>query len=170
MKHLVNLLNKQLADTIDLRLQARQARFNVRGPYARELGSMFDGLAGELRWFGDLISQRIGAVGGHPAATVRFVASESNLPDFPTDAFDARDHLDALLSSYSRFEMDTQANIKSAKGIGDFETVRLLQMIAASIENDLWFLEAYFEGIAVGLHGRKLPPWTPKFDRGERAA
>jgi hypothetical protein len=49
MKHLVTLLNKQLADTIDLRLQARQARFNVRGLYARELGLMFDGLAGELR-------------------------------------------------------------------------------------------------------------------------
>jgi hypothetical protein len=78
--------------------------------------------------------------------------------------------LDALLSSYSRYEMDTQANIKSAKEIGDSETIRLLEAIALSIENDLWFLEAYFEGIAVGLHGRKLPLWTPKFDRDELAA
>jgi len=35
---IVGLLNKQLADTLDLRLQARQSYFNVRARMARSCG------------------------------------------------------------------------------------------------------------------------------------
>src|SRR5436190_117309 len=61
---IIRLLNKQLADTLDLRSQARQSYFNVRGPYSQELRSLFDGLARDLRHFADLIAQRI-VVGLH---------------------------------------------------------------------------------------------------------
>jgi starvation-inducible DNA-binding protein len=173
---LAQLLNKQLANTVDLRSRARQAHFNVKGPYAEELGSLFDGLARELREFADLIAQRISALGGLPAATVRFVARESNLRDYPVDALDAYDHLGALLSSYSRYEWFTRYNMKTAQEIGDSETEQLLKVISAAIEKNLWFLEAYLEGIAVGLHGRKMPIWTSAFkgtrkiDRSESGA
>src|SRR5881296_1305948 len=111
---IVRLLNKQLADTLDLRLQARQSYFNVRGSYCQELRSLFDGLARDLRHF--------------------------------------------------------------AREIGDSATVDVVQVISVSIENDLWFLEAYLEGIVVGLHGRKLPVWTStlsnqcRTDQSESAA
>jgi hypothetical protein len=58
------------------------------------------------------------------------------------------------------YELDTHHNLKAAREIGDSATVDVLQVISVSIENDLWFLEAYLEGIVVGLHGRKLPVWT----------
>ena len=69
-----------------------------------------------------------------------------------------------MLSGYSRYELDTRHNLQAAHEIGDLEAAALLQVIATSIEKNLWFLEAYLEGIAVGLHGRKLPPWTSTFD------
>jgi len=173
---LAQLLNKQLANTVDLRSRARQAHFNVKGPYAEELGSLFDGLARELREFADLIAQRISALGGLPAATVRFVARESSLRDYPLDALNAYDHLHALLSSYSRYEWFTRHNMKTTQHIGDSETEQLLKRISAAIEKNLWFLEAYLEGVAVGLHGRKMPKWTSAFqgrrniDRNESSA
>jgi starvation-inducible DNA-binding protein len=163
-KLFVRRLNKQLADIIDLRSQARQAHFNVKGPYSQALGSLFDGLARELRRFADLMAERIRALGGHPAVTVRSVALESNLRDYPTDALDAREHLEALLSSYSLYELNTRHNMKAAQAIGDLETTQLLELILISIEKNLWFLEAYLEGIAVGLHGGKLPQWTPAIE------
>src|SRR5262249_34594911 len=95
-----------------------------------------------------------------PVATVRFVARESNLRDYPVDALDAYDHLGALLSSYSRYEWFTRHNMKTAQDTGDSETEQLLKVISAAIEKNLWFLEAYLEGVAVGLHGRKMPIWT----------
>ena len=165
---IVRLLNKQLADTLDLRSQARQSYFNVRGPYSQELRSLFDGLARDLRHFADLIAQRIVSAGGYAVATVRSVAQESGLRDYPVDVLDAHDQLEALLSSYSRYELDTQHNLKAAREIGDSATVDVLQVISVSIENDLWFLEAYLEGIVVGLHGRKLPVWTSTLSNQRR--
>jgi starvation-inducible DNA-binding protein len=160
---ITQLLNKQLADTIDLRSQARPAHFNVKGACVEELRSLFDGLARDLRQFADIIAQRIRTLGGQAAATVRFAAYESNLRDYPLDALDAHDHLEALLSSYSRYESDTKHNMKAAQGIGDSETLELPQVISVSIENNLWFLEAYLEGVAIGLHGGKLPRWISAF-------
>jgi starvation-inducible DNA-binding protein len=157
------LLNKQMADTLDLRSQARQSYFNVRGPYSQELRSLFNGLATDLRQFADLIAERIKHVGGYAVATVRSVAHESGLRDYPDDALDSRDQLEALLSSYSQYELDTQQNLKTAGELGDSGTVQLLRSISISVENSLWFLEAYLEGVAVGLHGRKLPAWTSTF-------
>ena len=154
----VRLLNQQLADTLDLRSQARQSYFNVRGSYSQELRSLFDGLARDLRHVADLIAERISDVGGYAIATVRSVADESGLRHYPADVLDAHDQLETL--SYSRYELDTQHNMKTAKEIGDSETIALLQVIAVSIENNLWFLEAYLEGVAIGLRGRKLPSWT----------
>ena len=161
---ITQLLNRQLADTIDLRSQARQACFNVKGDSAEELRSLFDGLARDLQQFSDLIAERIRTLGGQAAATVRIAAYESNLHDYPLDALGAQDHLEALLSSYSRYELDTRHNLKAAQEIGDSPTVALLEVISGSIERNLWFLEAYLEATAVGLHGRKLPQWTSAFD------
>jgi starvation-inducible DNA-binding protein len=161
----VQLLNKQLADTVDLRSQARQAHFNVKGPYIQELKSLFDGLARDLRQFTDLIAEHINALGGQSVATVRSVAYESGLREYPLDAVDAHDHLEALLSGYSRYEQDTWHNIKALEVTGDTETAELLEVIAASVEKNLWFLEVYLEGIAVGLHGNKLPAWRSAFGK-----
>ena len=83
------------------------------------------------------------------------------------DALDAYDHLDALLSSYSRYERHTRSNTNAAHDIGDSETEELLKVISAAIEKNLWFLEVYLEGVAIGLHGRKLPIWTSAF-KGRR--
>jgi starvation-inducible DNA-binding protein len=163
------LLNKQLADTLDLRSQARQSYFNVRGLHSQELRSLFDGLSRDLRQFADLIAERINRVGGYAVATVRSVAHESGLRDYPVDAFDSRDQLEALLSSYSRYELDTQQNMRTAGELGDSGTVELLQSMLVSVENNLWFLEAYLEGVAVGLHGRKLPAWTSTFPSPTRS-
>ena len=157
---IVGLLNKQLADTLDLRSQVRQSYFNVKGPYNQELHSLFDGLALELRRFANLIATCIQDMGGYAVASVRFVATESGLRDYPADVVDARDHLEALLSSYSRYELNTRQKMKAIRELGGSESAVLLQAVLGSVENNLWFLEAYLEGIAVGLHGRKLPVWT----------
>src|SRR5947208_2256293 len=68
--------------------------------------------------------------------------------------------LEPLLSRHSRSSMDTTHKLKAAREIGESATVDVLQVLSVSIENELWFLEAYLEAIVVGLHGRKLPVWT----------
>jgi starvation-inducible DNA-binding protein len=154
---LVELLNQQLVDTVDLRSQARQARLNVRGPYTNELGMLFDGLVRDLHESIDAIAGRISALGGYAATTARIVAHQSHLREYPRDAFAASEHLQALLSSYSKYEWETRNTMKAVQTLGDFTTALLVEKISASIERNLWLLEAHLEGIAVGLHGEKFP-------------
>jgi starvation-inducible DNA-binding protein len=157
---LAQLLNKQLADTVDLRSQARQASFNIRGTYKEELKRMFDGQARELRNWADLLARRIAAAGGTAVATVRLVSKESRMRDYPVDALTAREHLEALLSSYSRYELNARENLLTAQTLEDPDAITLIQQILTSVEKNLWFLEASLEGVAVGVSSTKLPSWT----------
>jgi starvation-inducible DNA-binding protein len=76
---LVELLNKQLADTIDLHSQIRQAEFNITSPYGEELREPFDGLAHDLQVIGGLIAGSIRDLGGIAMGTVRLVARGTEL-------------------------------------------------------------------------------------------
>jgi starvation-inducible DNA-binding protein len=168
---IVRLLNKQLADTLDLRSQARQSYFNARGPYLQQLRDLFGGLGHDLVQITDLIAQGINETGGYAIASARSVARESGLREYPVDTLEARDQLQTLLSNYSRYELDTRNNMKAAREAGESATVLLLHVILSTIENHLWFLEAYLEGIVTRSasatarslnsgHATQLPAWT----------
>ncbi|PYS01210.1 MAG: DNA starvation/stationary phase protection protein Dps [Acidobacteria bacterium] len=161
---LSGILNQQLADTVDLRLQVRQGYWNLRGRYAPELRLLFDGLARELRQFIDLIADRICVFGGCATASVRIAAQRSSLRNYPADALEAHDHVEALLSSYSKYEVGALKATKDIEELRDFQTVGLLLEICNAVEKNLWFLEAYLEAIAVGSTGGRLPRWTSAFE------
>ena len=162
---LVELLNKQLADTIDLRSQIRQADFNMSSPYAQELRVLFDGLVHDLQSIADLIARSIRDLGGLATGTVRLAARETKLAPYPLDALDAKDHLKALLSSHSRYALDTRQNLETVREIGHSEIPALFVIVLTSIESNLWFLEAYLEGVAAGNQAAKLPHWNSTIDR-----
>jgi DNA-binding ferritin-like protein len=134
---------------------------NVKGPYTQELNLLFGGLARDLRESADLIATRISSHGGYAVATIRGAARWSHLHEYPPDALDVHEHLRALLSSYSRYEFDTQNTMKAMLELGDSEAHQLLQEICSLINRHLWLLEAYLEGTAIGINGAKLPKWTP---------
>jgi starvation-inducible DNA-binding protein len=160
----VLVLNQVLADTVDLRSQARQADLNVKGPYNHELHLLFGGLARDLRRSVDSIAAEIAILGGQAIATVRMAALRSNLRDYPPDALSPNDHLRALLSSYSRYEMDTKTAMQAVRELEKSEANEILEEICALIEQHLWLLEAHLEGIVIGVQGRKLPRWTPAME------
>ena len=55
---MIALLNQQLADAIDLGLQAKQAHWNVKGPHFIGLHELFDKVTEELEEFTDDIAER----------------------------------------------------------------------------------------------------------------
>src|SRR3546814_6408020 len=61
---LVTLLNARLSDAIDLKLQAKQAHWNVKGPSFIALHELFDTIAGLADGFVDEIAERATALGG----------------------------------------------------------------------------------------------------------
>ena len=63
---MVSLLNQQLADALDLGLQAKQAHWNVKGPHFIGLHELFDKVAEELEEFIDEIAERAPAENENP--------------------------------------------------------------------------------------------------------
>ena len=68
------LLNQQLADTLDLYTQVKQAHWNVKGPHFIMLHELFDKLAEDLEGPVDDIAERITALGGVARGTAQVLS------------------------------------------------------------------------------------------------
>src|SRR5437867_8298864 len=75
----IDLLNQQLADVLDLGLQAKQAHWNVKGPNFIGLHELFDKVAEELEEFTDDIAERAVELGGVAQGTIQVVSKHSRL-------------------------------------------------------------------------------------------
>ena len=74
---LIELLNSRLADASDLKSQAKQAHWNVKGMSFIALHELFDAIATAVEAHIDLIAERITTLGGTAMGTVRLAAQNS---------------------------------------------------------------------------------------------
>ena len=143
---LVNMLNTQLAATLDLYTQTKHAHWNIKGADFYQLHEMFDDLAKDIFGFIDLIAERATALGGYAQGTLRMSAQNTNLPEYPKEATDGRQHLDALIDRYARYTAECRKCIDAAQNEDDMATSDLFTDICRAADKDLWFLEAHVQG------------------------
>ena len=140
---MVALLNRQLADTLDLYTQVKQAHWNVKGPNFIALHELFDKLAEDLEGPVDDIAERITALGGVARGTARVAAQESRLPEFPLDRCEGLKAVALLADRYATLGASTRAAIEIAGKEGDADTSDLFTGISRGLDKALWFLEAH---------------------------
>ncbi|MGE0719037.1 MAG: DNA starvation/stationary phase protection protein Dps [Alphaproteobacteria bacterium] len=136
------LLNARLADAVDLKLQAKQAHWNVKGAGFIALHELFDGVAGRIDAQADDIAERITALGGVAEGTLQAVAGRTTLPAYPSGA---ADHVARLADALARYGKEARAAIDAATEIGDAGTADLFTGISRAVDKDLWFLEAHLQ-------------------------
>jgi starvation-inducible DNA-binding protein len=120
----VELLNQQLADALDLALQAKQAHWNVKGPSFIALHELFDSVVEEIVEHADDLAERAVELGGTAFGTVRTAANTSRLPEYPLDISSGRQHVAAALSAaLARFGASARAGIDAATALGDVGTI-----------------------------------------------
>ena len=141
-RKVVDLLNQNLADILDLRLQAKQAHWNVKGPSFFSLHELFDKVAEELEGFADEIAERAVALGGVALGTARVAASGSRLSEYPLDICLGGKHVEALSSALAAFGKSARAAIDTVAGTGDAVTTDLFTEGSRGIDKLLWFVEA----------------------------
>jgi starvation-inducible DNA-binding protein len=139
----IALLNQQLADAIDLGLQAKQAHWNVKGPAFIALHELFDEVAGKIGEFTDEIAERAVALGGVASGTVQVIARDSSLAAYPLTIFSGNDHVLALAAAIGAFARSTRAAIETAIKAGDAGTADLFTGISREIDDLLWKVEAH---------------------------
>jgi starvation-inducible DNA-binding protein len=140
---IVAILNARLADAADLKSQAKQAHWNVKGMNFIALHELFDQVSTEVETHIDDIAERITTLGGTALGTVRMAAAASTLAEYPAEITDGAAHVDALSSALAEFGKKVRADIDATDELGDADTADLFTGVSRSIDKLLWFVEAH---------------------------
>lgn len=138
-------LNLRLADVIDLKTQAKQAHWNVKGHHFIGLHELFDRVAVAAEAHTDLIAERVTALGGTALGTARVVAQRSSLAEYPLEIFEGTAHVDALSTAMADFGKRVRQNIDDTEELGDKDTADLFTEISRELDKLLWFVEAHIQ-------------------------
>jgi len=141
----VETLNARLADAIDLKTQAKQAHWNVKGPHFIGLHELFDQVATAVEAHTDLIAERVTALGGTAMGTARVAARESSLSEYPLEIIDGTAHVDALSTAMADFGKKIRKGIDDTDKLGDADTADLFTEVSREIDKLLWFVEAHIQ-------------------------
>jgi len=142
---IIGMLNARLADSIDLKSQAKQGHWNLKGMNFIALHELFDQVATDVEDYSDMIAERVTILGGTAEGTVRVSAEKSNLSQYPMEITDGRDHVEALSNALAKFAKETRANIDEADEAGDAVTADLFTEVARGTDKLLWFVEAHIQ-------------------------
>ena len=137
------LLNKHLAAAIDLHGQVKQAHWNVRGPGFMAVHELFDGVAGAVETYSDMIAERTGAVGSTAFGTVQTAAKRSFLVPYELGVADVSEHVFAVSASLAAFGQSVRDGAAEASVFGDANTADLLTEVSRGIDHQLWFVESH---------------------------
>jgi starvation-inducible DNA-binding protein len=143
--NVVTLLNARLADSLDLYSQMKQAHWNVKGMDFIQLHELFDEIAERTLEYVDNIAERATELGGYATGTARMAAASSSLPEYPTEATEGREHLEAVVERMALYAKNIREGIDQADDLEDKDTADLFTEISRAVDKDLWFLEAHLQ-------------------------
>ena len=138
---LVEILNRRLADAIDLQLQSRQAYWNVKGPQFMALRELFDKVAEGVEEYANLIAERIVQLGGKAEGTAHAVAGRTSLDGYLLGSADGNSHIDVLSTTLTDFGKHARYTSEQATELKDADTAAIFTEIARGIDKWLWFVE-----------------------------
>ena len=141
----IDILNARLADASDLKSQAKQAHWNVKGIHFFQLHELFDQIATAVEAHMDLIAERATTLGGTALGTIRVAAQNSSLSEYPLEITDGTAHVDALSTALADFGNVVRRNIDETNDLGDADTADLFTEVSREIDKLLWFVEAHIQ-------------------------
>jgi len=135
------LLNRRLADAIDLQFQCKQAQWNVKGPQLVSLHGLFNEIHAEVAEYVDRIATRVVQLGGTAEGTVRVAAERSELDEYSIRK--GPDHVKSLGASLASFRSRMRFAVQVMDDLGDAVSAELCTEISSSLDRSLWFVEAH---------------------------
>ncbi len=141
------LLNRRLADAVDLQMQMKQAHWNVKGPSFIGLHELFDKVAQSVEGYVDQIAERIAQLGGIAEGTVRLAASRTRLPEYPLEIAEGMEHVEGVARALSTFGKEARSTIDEANALDDADTADLFTEISRGTDQWLWFVEAHSQAV-----------------------
>jgi starvation-inducible DNA-binding protein len=135
-------LNARLADGLDLHSQIKVAHWNVKGPQFAALHPLFETFAVGLAAHNDALAERAVTLGAQVRGSARYVSRASSLPEYPADATQGLVHARLLAERFEQYVAGLRETRKLATGLGDEDTVDLVNAAVQEFEKHAWFLRA----------------------------
>jgi len=151
----VELMNRRLADCIDLQSQTKQAHWNVKGPHFIGLHKLFDEIYEATEEYIDLIAERVVQLGGIAEGTVRVAAQRSSLTEYPLVLSAGEDHVAALSDVLAQFSGKAREAIDALDDLDDPDSADILTEISRGVDKWLWFVEAHQQMTPAPAQGRR---------------
>jgi starvation-inducible DNA-binding protein len=148
------LLNRRLADCIDLQTQCKQAHWNVKGPQFIGLHKLFDDINEDVEEYVDLLAERVVQLGGVAEGTARTVAGRTTIPEYPLNIASGQEHVDALSTALAAFGGSARQGIEDTDELKDADSMDILTEVSRGVDKWLWFVEAHLQGTQGG-NGRQ---------------
>jgi starvation-inducible DNA-binding protein len=151
----VELLNRRLADCIDLQSQTKQAHWNVKGPQFIGLHKLFDEIYEATEEYIDLVAERVVQLGGIAEGTVRVAAERSSLHEYPLVLSAGEDHVQALSDVLGQFSGKAREAIDELEELGDPDSMDILTEVSRGVDKWLWFVEAHAQTTPVSAEASR---------------
>ncbi|WP_256371368.1 DNA starvation/stationary phase protection protein Dps [Phreatobacter aquaticus] len=140
---MIALLNKRLADAIDLKLAVKQAHWNIKGPSFIGIHLLLDEVSGRVEDHYDTIAERCVQLGGTAHGTLQSVAKATSLTPYPTDATAQDEHVRQISDHLGAFAKNCREAVDDADEAGDAITADIFTSIARAVDKDHWFIGAH---------------------------
>ncbi|NBX03514.1 MAG: DNA starvation/stationary phase protection protein Dps [Alphaproteobacteria bacterium] len=137
------LLAHALATTLDLKLQVKQAHWNVRGPQFIALHELFDQVATGVEGFVDQLAERAVQLNAPAQGLLSDVAKNSSLAPFPAGFQDGSKCVKLLAAALTKAADVNRNAIDTSDELGDKVTADLFTQVASGLDKLRWFVEAH---------------------------
>jgi starvation-inducible DNA-binding protein len=141
---IISHLNYVLAQCIDLKLQAKQAHWNVKGENFMTMHLLFDQIATDVNEYADMLAERVMQLDGMAQGTVQMVEKDSCLPAYPTHVKDAQKHATALSAAMHIVCQKLHDLIDKSTQDNDAVTADICTEIARGLDKSIWFVRSHF--------------------------
>jgi starvation-inducible DNA-binding protein len=130
-----------LIELVDLALTAKQAHWNVRGMWFRQLHAQLDELADDVRLWSDDVAERLTTVGLAADARVETVAARTPFVSFPSGSVDSTKVAPLIVERLSKVVENNQTRIEKL-GAVDLVSQELVIGITGGLQKHEWMFAA----------------------------
>lgn len=134
--------NLMLASILDLKMQVKQAHWNVQGAHFMALHKYFDEIASELEAHADIVAERVVQLGEIAHGTLQDVARSTHLSAYPNDTTDGMQHVGLLASAIRALCKRVETATEIAQAQADCVSEDICTQINRGLQKMLWVMTA----------------------------
>ena len=136
---MIDSLNKVLATLLDLKLQVKQAHWNLKGPHFMPLHPLFDTFASELEIQADEVAERAVALGGIAGGTAQSIVEVSQLEVWDKALQKQSVIMAYLVTQYADVAALVRNSIATVAEVGDEGTADLYTGLSRALDNEFFY-------------------------------